>query len=336
MNLNEASEEETVVQDEEVQHYIQSLPKVTFLGNLKLIKYQGFWYPVNGDMFKTTLMFQRHFQAQDTDLIIASMPKTGTTWLKSLLYSVLNRSNYPSNNTPLLNHHPHELICRLENDIYGNAFDFPRPHHLNQLPSPRLFHTHLSYSTLPESIKVSGCRVLYITRNPLDTLVSVMHFSMKPLKMEFGEDFELPSIEDYFEEFCEGKIWHGPFFDHVIEYWNKSLEQPNKVLFLKYEDLKEDPVCELKKVADFVGMPFSSTEENEGVIHKIVGLCNIDNLKNLEVNKSGVINKFFEKKSFFRKGEVGEWRNYFSSEMVERMKKLMDQKLEATGLSFRF
>ncbi|XP_021719416.1 cytosolic sulfotransferase 5-like [Chenopodium quinoa] len=337
MNPNEHHEEEetrVVISDEEVEQLKQSLPKELSLGKIELIKYQGFWYPVETDLFKSSLMFQRHFIARDSDLIVASFPKTGTTWLKALLYSVVNRFKRPSNQSPFLIHHPHELVHRLENDIYGEAFEYPRPHHLSELPSPRLFHTHLPFTTLPETIKASGYRVLYIARNPLDTIVSFMLFALKPLKKILGEDFQ-PTIQDFFEELCAGRICHGPFFEHVVEYWKQSLEQPNKMLFLKYEDLKEDPTFQLKRVAEFVGMPFSCSEESEGVVEELVEMCSINNLKELEVNKTGVINKIYDKKSYFRKGEVGDWSHYITPTMAERMKKLMEEKLEGTGLSFQ-
>ncbi|KMT07675.1 hypothetical protein BVRB_6g147980 [Beta vulgaris subsp. vulgaris] len=336
MNPNEPqNDQEIILHDEEVKQLKQCLPKTMFLGNVELLKYQGFWYPADTNMFKNTLMFQRHFQARDNDLIVASFPKTGTTWLISILYSVVNRFKHPIKQSPLLINHPHELVCSLEYDIYGHAFDNPRPHHLNELPSPRLFHTHLSYMTLPESIKISGCRILYITRNPLDTLVSMMYFVMKPLKEIVGEDVKLPSIEDCFEDFCEGKFVHGPFFEHVIEYWKHSVEQPKKVLFLKFEDLKKDPVLQLKRVAEFVGMPFTQREESEYCIKEIIEFCSINNLKELEGNKTGVINKIYDKKSYFRKGEVGDWTNHITPAMVEKMTKLMEEKLQGTGLSFQ-
>ncbi|KMT04196.1 hypothetical protein BVRB_8g184910 [Beta vulgaris subsp. vulgaris] len=335
MYPSEAHDEvKNLVHDDEVEELKQCLPKDYIIGDLEIVKYQGFWCFADTNMFKSILMFQRHFQARESDLIVASFPKTGTTWLKSILYSVVNRFKHPIKQSPLLTNHPHELVCRLEYDIYGDAFDYPRPHHLSELPSPRLFHTHLPYVTLPESIKVSGCRILYITRNPLDTLVSMMYFAMKPLKELVGEDVELPSIEYYFEDFCEGKP--GPFFEHVIEYWKQSLEQPNKVLFLKYEELKEDPILHLKRVAEFVDMPFTEIKESEGVIEEIIEFCSINNLKELEGNKNGVINKIYDKKSYFRKGEVGDWTNHsITPVMVEKMKKLMQEKLEGTGLSFQ-
>ncbi|KMS99819.1 hypothetical protein BVRB_1g016710 [Beta vulgaris subsp. vulgaris] len=336
MNQNQTQEDMHVLKEEvQSELRVKCLPKAPFMGSehTQLVKYQDFWY---GDQYiQSIIMLQRHFVAQDTDIIIASLMKTGTTWLKSLLFGVVNRvDHHPIKQSPLLNHNPHELVHALE-ALYGGAFDYPRPHHLDELPSPRLFSTHLSYTSLPESIKNSGCRVLYICRNPLDTLVSLYYFSLKFMKKQYGEDFKSPSMEDFFEDFYDGRHPCGPFFEHVIGYWKASLEYPEKVLFLKYEDLKDDPTLHLKRLAKFISMPFS-LQESQGVTKDIIDFCSIKNMKELEVNKSAeIVEKCFEKKSFFRKGEVGDWIHHFTPTMVERMNKLMEEKLEGTGLSFK-
>ncbi|WJZ98879.1 hypothetical protein VitviT2T_017373 [Vitis vinifera] len=46
--------------------------------------------------------------------------------------------------------------------------------------------------------------------------------------------------------FCRGVELFGPYWDHVLEYWKMSGGRPNKVLFLKYEDLKEDISAHIK------------------------------------------------------------------------------------------
>ncbi|KMT20768.1 hypothetical protein BVRB_1g007350 isoform B [Beta vulgaris subsp. vulgaris] len=334
MNQNE-TDEDIYVKEEEVEKLMQSLPIVTQRGTpFQMINYQDCWYVNFPGLFRNVLTFQKHFVAQDTDIIITSIPKTGSTWLKSLLFATVNRANHTTEQSLLLKHHPQELVYALESDVYSQAFEYPRPQHLKELQPPRLLSTHLPYTSLPDSIKTSKCKILYICRNPLDTLVSVYFFYLEFLKKFLKEEeYVTPPFEDFFEDFCDGKVLYGPFFEHVIGFWNLSLERPDKVLFLKYEDLKEDPTTHLKRLAEFIGMPFSSEEESEGVIKQIVELCSIKNMK--EVNKSGVINKFFEKKSYFRKGEVGDWTNYFTPAMVERMNKLMEEKLEGTDLSFK-
>ncbi|XP_021855374.2 cytosolic sulfotransferase 5-like [Spinacia oleracea] len=340
--MNQNQKEEIYVNDEEVKKLMQCLPKTNLKGAInptQMVLYEGFWYFTNSTLFRNVLTLQKHFVARDDDIFITGFPKTGTTWLKSLLFAVVNRQNHPIINqiSPLLTHHPQELVCNLESDVYDEAFEYPRPHHLNKVPSPRLFSTHIPYTSLPNSIKTSRCRILYICRNPLDTLVSLYYFYLGFMKnmANDGEDFVQPTLlEDIFEDFCQGKILFGPFFEHVLEFWNSSLERPDKVLFLKYEDLKHDLTPQLKRLAEFIGMPFSTREENEGVIRQIVDFCDIKNMKELDANKSGVINKFFEKKSYFRKGEVGDWTNHFTPAMVEKMNKLMEENFKGSGLSF--
>ncbi|XP_074270708.1 cytosolic sulfotransferase 13-like [Silene latifolia] len=285
MNKNETQNEIPIISQEELESLKQSLPHVSSTNNkMELINYQGFWIPES--LLARILQLQRHFLARDSDLIITGLPKTGTTWLKSLLFTIVNRAIYPVNQNPLLKNHPQELVYNLESDIYGEAFEYPRPQHLVELPSPRLLSTHLPYTSLPESMRTSNCRLLYICRNPLDALTSLFHFGMSYLK--YANSKEVFRVEDLFDDFCASRSIFGPFFEHVVTYWKMSLEQPEKVLFLKYEDLKDDPKHHLKRVAEFIGMPFTPFEESQNFIDQIIEFCSIGNMKELEVNKNGV------------------------------------------------
>ncbi|OWM87280.1 hypothetical protein CDL15_Pgr022387 [Punica granatum] len=120
----------------------------------------------------------------------------------------------------------------------------------------------------------------------------------------------------------------------MLGYWKKSLEKPDKVLFLKYEDMKEDIIGSVKKIADFMGVPFSEEEEKSGTIEEIVKMCSLDNLKELDVNKTGSCMPLFANKYYFRKGEVGNWVNCFTSPMEERLQGITDEKLSPYGLRF--
>ena len=112
------------------------------------------------------------------------------------------------------------------------------------------------------------------------------------------------------------------------------MENPQKVMFFKYEDLEKDTKTQVRKLAEFVGFPFSLEEENLGILDEILKLCSLKNLKDLDVNKHGKFMPFFENKSYFRKGEVGDWVNHFSPAMVERVWTLIHDKLSSSGLRF--
>ncbi|KAI8026433.1 Cytosolic sulfotransferase 15 [Camellia lanceoleosa] len=72
---------------------------------------------------------------------------------------------------------------------------------------------------------------------------------------------------------------------------------------------------------------FSLEEESEGVIEKISRLCNFNNMRELEVNKTGKSPGHFENETLFRRGEVGDWINHFRPEMVERVNKVPEAKI---------
>ncbi|KAB2032965.1 hypothetical protein ES319_D05G415400v1 [Gossypium barbadense] len=145
-------------------------------------------------------------------------------------------------------------------------------------------------------------------------------------------------LDEAFELFYEGVSMYGSYWDHVLGYWKASLEHPDKLMFLKYEDLVENTVLYLKKIAEFIGYPFSSEEQQEGVPENIVQMCSFENLSGLEVNKTGKHregqgNLEVENNVFFRKGKVGDWKNYLTTEMSQRLDQRTLQKLSSSGLS---
>ncbi|KAL2898158.1 Cytosolic sulfotransferase 15 [Bienertia sinuspersici] len=244
------------------------------MGIFPINLYEGFWCP----LLEPTIAFQAHFQARDTDIILSSLPKTGTTWLKSLLFAIVNRKRFSDiSHHPLQTQNSHELVLQLEAKVYkkinGSQPDF------SELPSPRLFATHIPYLSLPKSVKDSQCRVIYVCRNPLDTFISSWHF-YRQLKVNKGLNHSnVNMIEEDFSKFCEGKFPYGPYEDHLLGYWKESIQNPKKVFFMEYEGLKEDPKTHVKKLAEFVGCPFLEEEEQGSTIDDIIKLCSLESLK---------------------------------------------------------
>lgn len=63
------------------------------------------------------------------------------------------------------------------------------------------------------------------------------------------------------------------------------MERSNKVMFLKYEEMKMKSDFYLKKLHEFLKCPFSKEEESKGVVDDILYLCSFEKLSELEVNK---------------------------------------------------
>ncbi|KAK6930693.1 Sulfotransferase domain [Dillenia turbinata] len=251
------------VESEELNQLVKSLPKQKGWRSRHLYLYQDFW--VASSVFSAVISFQQHFQAQNTDIIITGLPKSGNTWLKALIYSIVNRKKFSIDKSPLNTAKSHDLVQSLEDTLY---FDNKNPN-LSTIEPPRMFSTHLPFLSLPESIKATQCRVVYVCRNPFDNFISLWHF-VRPATR--SEDSKPLSLEEAFDMFCGGVSSYGPFWDHMLGFWNESLKNPQKILFLMYEDMKIDIKLQMKKLAEFLGLPFDEDEEkmkrNKGSLMK--------------------------------------------------------------------
>ncbi|TVU12199.1 hypothetical protein EJB05_45832, partial [Eragrostis curvula] len=305
---------------------VPSLPMETPSSVLQLRPFNGCWLLEQFSMIIPTI--HSRFKVRPSDVILASYPKSGTTWLKALSYATLNRATHSpfSKEHPLRHSNPHDCVSFLDIDLISKS-DAERNAMLDgfeALHSPRLLATHLPYSLLPEAMagEVPGCRIVYICRNPKDVLVSELHFLGKL------------QLTEAFEEFCAGRSFCGPYWCHVLQYWEQSSKSPDKVLFVKYEDMVHDPKSNLKKLAEFMGCAFSKEEEERGVVDAIVELCSLRQLKNMEVNKHGYNNLTVKNEKYFRKGGIGDWRNHLTPDMAERMDKIVEDALQGSGFTF--
>ncbi|EHA8586863.1 Flavonol 3-sulfotransferase [Cocos nucifera] len=261
---------------EDYDDFISTLP----LGKgwrLPFRKYQGFWY-LEG-FLPGAMAIQQHFKARPDDLFLVSFPKSGTTWLKALTFAIMTRKQYTLARHPLLSLNPHDCVAHMD-ELFATC----QASKLETLPSPRILATHMPYSWLPDSVAISsGCKIIYICRDPKDALISYWHFSQQSSSSEVKQN----SLMEAFENFCEGRFPFGPIWDHVLECWRERLRRPEKVLFVKYEEMLEEPVANVKTLAEFVGCPFSEEEEKGQMVEEIIRLCSFENMKSLEVNKSG-------------------------------------------------
>ncbi|KAJ1258533.1 hypothetical protein BS78_10G082600 [Paspalum vaginatum] len=271
---------------------LPSLPLETRCPPFHLRLYNGFWQP---EIVLVDIP-DIHTAHLREDILLASFPKSGTTWLKALAFATANRAMYSPSDAqhPLRRRNPHDCVRFLE---AGAADDADELH------------------------------------APPDVLVSGWIFTRKAQEAG-GEGKESSSytLQEAFDLFCEGRCVNGPHWQHALEYWAESLERPGKVLFLRYEEMVREPASNLRKLAAFMGCAFSREEEDAGVVDAIVELCSLPKLKAMGVNRNGINYLSVKNELYFRKGVTGDWTNHLTPEMITRLDEIVDAALQGSGL----
>ncbi|XP_020745689.2 sulfotransferase 6B1 isoform X2 [Odocoileus virginianus] len=260
---------------------------------------QGIPYPVTMCTSETFKALDA-FEARSDDIVLASYPKC-SNWILHIISELMfadSKQKYEYPEFPVLE-------C-------GDPEKYQR---MKQLPSPRILATHLHYDKLPGSIFKNKAKILVIFRNPKDTAVSFFHFH--------NDVPDIPSYgswDDFFRQFMKGQVSWGSYFDFAIN-WNKHLDDEN-VMFILYEDLRENLATGIKRIAEFFG--FSPSGEQ---IQTISAQSTFHAMRAKSQETHGAVGPFL-----FRKGEVGDWKSLFSETQNQEMDEKFKECLAGTAL----
>uniref|UniRef100_H3AGP9 Sulfotransferase n=1 Tax=Latimeria chalumnae TaxID=7897 RepID=H3AGP9_LATCH len=261
-----------------------------------------------------------NFQARPDDLLIATYPKAGTTWMQEIVDLICHDGNAgKARRAPTHVRIPFLEICSPPPVPSGVEV-------INKIASPRVIKTHLPFQLVPKSFWEHNCKVIYVARNAKDNLVSYYHFDRMNLTQP-----EPGTWEEYIGKFTQGNVGWGSWYDHVRGYWEER--DKRRMLYAFYEDMKEDPKREILKV-----MKFLEKELSDDVVDKIIHHTSFQVMKdNPMANYSSFPETIFKQSisSFMRKGDVGDWKTHFTVAQSEAFDEDYRRKMAGTSLRFR-
>lgn len=272
-----------------------------------------------------------NYKPTPDDVFIATYPKCGTTWMQNIVLYIFRKGEELRDLSDM------HILCPFidANGLKG----------IENMPRPGTLKTHLPFSHVPYSPET---KYIYVLRNPKDCCVS-MYYHTKSIPPHRYAD---ATFDDFFEIFMSGEVEYGDYFDHLMS-WYPHLKD-KQVFFTTYEDMKKDTKEVVLKLASFLGQEYiQAIEKDNNVLNNVLRFSSFEYMKarNIEAfihppkkpeeGRDSIIieHKKEEEKpkkggriDFVRKGIVGDWKNHFSAEQNERMKKKFIDRTQGTEI----
>jgi hypothetical protein len=236
------------------------------------------------------------------DIAVVTYPKSGTTWMLQILHLLRNQGRQGD-----------VALDRCIGWFERDSLDI-----LRRLPSRRIFKTHLPAFSVPR-----GGKLVYVGRNPKDVAVSYYHHARAKADFDFDGNWE-----QFFDLFLDGDIEGGDWCTHVSDGLRASREEPNRVLFIWFEELRRDPVAAIARIADFVG-----AEQNRPVLDRVVRFSSLERMKvdplvNVQwsAERPGAV-------PHLRRGAVGGWHELFTRDQEARLEAKWTRAAAETGIT---
>ncbi|VVC86577.1 unnamed protein product [Leptidea sinapis] len=171
----------------------------------------------------------------------------------------------------------------------NEAVKYPSWKSIEEAPSPRFIKTHLPLSLLPPNL-LDIAKVLYVARDPRDTMVSYYY-----LNKMVARGLMTGTFAHYWEAFRRDLLPWTPTISHANEAWEKKTH-PN-LHFMFYENMLQDLPAQIREVSKFLNKDISEVE-----IEKLADHLSFANFKkNKNVNNTAGDNNNVQ---FVRKGNI--------------------------------
>ncbi|PIK51295.1 putative sulfotransferase 1A1 [Apostichopus japonicus] len=278
-------------------------------------EYEG--VPFSGFVPAKSLEIIRDWETRDDDIFITTYPKSGTHWMWEIALLILAKGRPDDIDRT-------KMLGTGVEFLYPPEMTTPSHQLFAELESPRVMCTHLPWKFLPKQLTEGNKgRIIYVMRNPKDTLASTSRFLRAPA----GQVQDQSTWKFFFNSFLSGAMSHGSWFDHVHTYWTHR-EQEN-VFFTSYEKLKLDFQSVARPLSKFL----LGEELDEDSLRRLEENASMKGMKKSydEIEKKRpnghMITKAMGRSSFIQKGVIGSWKNFFSVAENELFDEVCQEKM---------
>ena len=256
---------------------------------------------------------------------IASYPKSGNTWVRSFISSLLYSNDGTNDFSKLENIKQFPVRSQFQNfiddlqdikQVYQNWSIVQNYLNLdNKIKFIKTHHVNCKIDNFKFTDDANSIGVIYIVRDPRNVACSVKnHFSLENFEevkeFIFREHNWLGIITNKKLKPLDNKI------PTLISSWKTNyLSWKNKTknyLLIKYEDLIKDPYTEFSKISKYLENHLN-TKFDQKKIKRAIETCSFKNLQNLEMEgkfEEGTIDKNNKSVRFFHLGPDNDWETH--------------------------
>ena len=261
---------------------------------------------------------------------LASYPKSGNTWVRSLLsnYIYTNYDQSTLNKTDLIKRFPSkqqlEGICefeKLKQETEISKHWITAQSKINFYQGLVFLKTHNIASSykgneFTDFNNTSGS--IYVVRDPRSVALSYAHWLNKPLNETIDEMLNSDILALNEDQTLEVRSsWKNNYLS-----WKNS---PYPKIIIRYEDLHQDIVNSFKKILNFINL-FEKIEIDENKIYDVIKKCSFKNLSEIE-KKDGFIQNY-SKTNFFRKGLTDEWKTELDKNLIKKIETNLENEMK--------
>ncbi|XP_031537831.1 sulfotransferase 2A1 [Vicugna pacos] len=267
--------------------------------------FEGIAFPSTGYSPELLRDVWENFVFKDEDVILLTYPKSGTNWLIETVCLIHTKGDTKwIQSVPIWERSPWVETF--------SGYDV-----IKDKEGPRLISSHLPIQLFPKSFFSSKAKVIYLIRNPKDTLVSGYFFWRTATFVKKPE-----SLEQYFEWFMQGNVIYGSWFDHTRGWM--SMREKENFLILSYEEMKRDTRSTVEKICQFLGKKLEPEELDSVLKNSSFQAMKENKMSNFSLLRGLHLT---ENASLLRKGISGDWKNYFTVAQAEAFDKAFQEKL---------
>jgi hypothetical protein len=243
----------------------------------------------------------RYAGLRPEDVVLASYPRSGSTWLRFLLTESLTGRTAEWNDV--------NRIIPYVGDHHGVAFRLP--------DGGRMVKTHDRRSGRCQ-------RGIFLVRDPRDVVVSEYKWLVRG-----GYNHDL---DTFVNAFLDGSIsLFGTWAEHT-RYWLESdLQRKDRMHIARFEDLRGDPAATARGILSFI-----DAHVGNHVVDDAVASNTIERSREKEDRASARdVRRHATKMRFVGQGSVEGWRSQLSNEQIQRVEDHAADLLKKLGYTSR-